>query len=68
MLRIYHLEHQMPDCENCLVKGELLNLAEIASKILDDTRRYTWSEKISYKMEIDKIIKRLKGENQNVPE
>lgn len=58
----------MPDCEDCPVRKEVLNFAEIASKILDDTRRYTWSEKASYKMEVDEIIKRLKGENQDVSE
>lgn len=58
----------MPECSDCPVKKELINLAEIANKILDDTRRYTWSEKAGYKIEVDKMIKRLKGEDQDVPE
>jgi hypothetical protein len=50
------------------LREELVNLAEIASKILDGEHRYTWSEKARYKMEINKIIKRLKEEDQDVPE
>ena len=58
----------MSNCSACNLREELINLADIVSKILDNTRRYTWSEKASYKMEVDKIIKRLKGEDQDVPE
>lgn len=59
---------KMSNCSACNLREELINLAEIVSKILDGERRYTWSEKASYKMEIDKIIKRLNGEDQDVPE
>lgn len=53
----------MPDnCEKCTIKQELLNLAIIVRNVLGDSKRFTWSEKAMYKIEVEKIVARLEKE------
>lgn len=53
------------NCDNCSIKEEFLNLATVVRDVLDDGKRFTWSEKAKYKNKIDEIIKRISGSSKD---
>jgi hypothetical protein len=46
-------------CDKCPVKEALVELATVVRNALDNTLRFTWSEKAGYMNEVDDILKRL---------
>lgn len=46
-------------CDTCPVKVALVELATVVRNVLDDTLRFTWSEKAGYMNEVDNLLKRL---------